>query len=367
MSSIPICRVGFLEPFVDVLVAGGIEVEKLLKGAGLPVFTDEISNGYVPYSCALDFIAEAERLRRLDSLGVRAGQHLLTTPHRLTGLRQCVDISSTLSHALESTDASATGICAQTMVWPDVVGRTVRMCRREPFDISRQGARHAEWLGLMMMVAIVRLFTSKPWCPVEIGTQSADAPGPLAAKLLPGTRFLTGQEHGFVAIPRAMLSLPATPGAAAGRSAHATAESARPQKLDDSDLSSVLRTILGSYLNDGYPRIETMARILCTSVRTLQRRLEDCGTSYSDLVAEVRFDAAMQMLARPSRIKVIDVALALGYEEPTHFARAFRRAAGISPSEYRRQLLVSRSAGEKAPETSSPIGAKWSVPAPHAA
>ncbi|HKQ52115.1 MAG TPA: helix-turn-helix domain-containing protein [Pyrinomonadaceae bacterium] len=34
---------------------------------------------------------------------------------------------------------------------------------------------------------------------------------------------------------------------------------------------------------------------------------------------------------------VADVALEVGYTDPSHFARLFRREIGLSPSEYRRQ------------------------------
>jgi AraC-like DNA-binding protein len=37
--------------------------------------------------------------------------------------------------------------------------------------------------------------------------------------------------------------------------------------------------------------------------------------------------------------KIIDVAMAAGYETPQHFSRAFRQLAGVSPSAYRRSKM----------------------------
>jgi len=34
--------------------------------------------------------------------------------------------------------------------------------------------------------------------------------------------------------------------------------------------------------------------------------------------------------------KIIDAAFAAGYDDPAHFARAFRRIAGVTPREFRR-------------------------------
>ena len=78
------------------------------------------------------------------------------------------------------------------------------------------------------------------------------------------------------------------------------------------------------------------AEIAGTSVRTLQRGLANSDLSYSRLIKEARFEAALQLLGDPD-MKTIDVAYATGYEEPSNFARAFQRLAGVSPQEYRLQ------------------------------
>jgi two-component system response regulator YesN len=44
------------------------------------------------------------------------------------------------------------------------------------------------------------------------------------------------------------------------------------------------------------------------------------------------------MLADPS-FKIVDIAHEVGYENPSHFARSFRRIAGLSPSRYRRTAI----------------------------
>ncbi len=47
-------------------------------------------------------------------------------------------------------------------------------------------------------------------------------------------------------------------------------------------------------------------------------------------------EAALQLLGDPD-MKIIDVAYATGYEDPSNFARAFRRLTGVNPQEYRLQ------------------------------
>lgn len=98
-----------------------------------------------------------------------------------------------------------------------------------------------------------------------------------------------------------------------------------------------LKLLLRNYLEEGHPSVEWAALAAETSVRTLQRRLEQYGQTYSHLVQQVRFECAERLLQDPDT-KIIDVALSVGYGDPSHFARAFRRLSGVSPREFRRLL-----------------------------
>ena len=60
------------------------------------------------------------------------------------------------------------------------------------------------------------------------------------------------------------------------------------------------------------------------------------GVSPSRYHITLRMDEAKRML-RESRKSVVDVALDIGYANPSHFAQLFRRETGLSPSDYRRQ------------------------------
>ena len=104
------------------------------------------------------------------------------------------------------------------------------------------------------------------------------------------------------------------------------------------ELPSYLRALVKPYLTDGPIKIDSVSEITGISTRTLQRNLKENGSSYSQIIQEARFELACSHLNNQN-MKVIDVAIALGYENPQHFSRAFRRFAGITPSEYRTQIL----------------------------
>jgi AraC family transcriptional regulator len=60
------------------------------------------------------------------------------------------------------------------------------------------------------------------------------------------------------------------------------------------------------------------------------------GVTPSRYHIDLRLNEARRLL-RETKMSVIDVALEVGYTDPSHFARLFRRETGLSPSEYRRQ------------------------------
>jgi AraC-like DNA-binding protein len=80
--------------------------------------------------------------------------------------------------------------------------------------------------------------------------------------------------------------------------------------------------------------VHLVADSLRTSTRTLQRRLHGAGLTYARVLQQVRFEVARQMLGDPAQ-KVQDIAHTLGYSDPAHFTRAFKRWTGLSPRAFR--------------------------------
>ena len=72
------------------------------------------------------------------------------------------------------------------------------------------------------------------------------------------------------------------------------------------------------------------------SERTLQRRLAEEGSSYQQLLTDTRRQLAERHLAE-GRLPATEIAILLGYSEPSVFFRAFRQWTGLTPGEYRSQ------------------------------
>lgn len=104
---------------------------------------------------------------------------------------------------------------------------------------------------------------------------------------------------------------------------------------------------VASLVCDGHPSIRAIAPRLGLSVRTLQRRLDERGFSYREVVAGVRRRIACHYLEGDAAPSLAEIAFLLGYSELSAFDRAFRRWTGTSPGAYRRSRGAKSGAGPR--------------------
>ncbi|MNG28149.1 Urease operon transcriptional activator [compost metagenome] len=67
--------------------------------------------------------------------------------------------------------------------------------------------------------------------------------------------------------------------------------------------------------------------------RTLHRRLLDEGTTFKQILEDVRHTLAVEHL-KAGQLSIQEIAYSLGYNDVANFRRAFRRWEGVPPSEY---------------------------------
>ncbi len=107
------------------------------------------------------------------------------------------------------------------------------------------------------------------------------------------------------------------------------------RRLDRHNLATRVRGQIIEQLPEGMPKQERIAHRLNLSLRNLQRKLSDEGTSYKQLLDETRKELAVQYLTASQR-PIIEIGFLLGFADSANFSRAFRRWTGRSPQAYRR-------------------------------
>jgi AraC-like DNA-binding protein len=110
------------------------------------------------------------------------------------------------------------------------------------------------------------------------------------------------------------------------------------EALGSSPASSSFADRIAAHVASSLPGgsdVAEVARAMHMSGRTLQRRLEQEGTTFSEVLDRARLEVARRALAAPSTT-LTDVAFQLGFSDLATFTRAFKRWTGMPPGQWRR-------------------------------
>ena len=106
-------------------------------------------------------------------------------------------------------------------------------------------------------------------------------------------------------------------------------------KLDKDNIVDRVTAVIIDMLPSGGVADEKVAEQLNMSVRSLQRRLKEAGTTFRTVLEAVRKDLASTYVRDPD-IELVEVAFLLGFSDQSAFSRAFKSWTGCSPSEVRK-------------------------------
>jgi len=322
MKNIPVTRASYLMEFTRWLRKIGAPVDSELARARLPVFFEDTPDAYVSLNLVVDFLMRSAMKESIDDLGFGAGWQT-----------RFENFSPAMKNALQA--APTTRVRIENFIrFVHLEDNTVKAAMRREGNAVRVSIageypddldlRITEWQQLKALIEVVRSGESH-WLPTEITFRSCFTPGPAAFAQLGDTRIRTGQPETSILFPLSVLG-------------------ASPVIFDEQTETNqnsivTLRKAIEPYLASGGPPIELAAEIVGSSKRSLQRHLSEQQTSYSELIDHARFDKASHLLADQD-MKIVDVALAVGYQDSSNFSRAFRRISGLGPREFRKQYIT---------------------------
>ncbi|CAM3271652.1 AraC family transcriptional regulator [Pseudomonas floridensis] len=99
-----------------------------------------------------------------------------------------------------------------------------------------------------------------------------------------------------------------------------------------------VRSAIETLLPDGEPSAESIAEALHLSPRSLQRHLADEGCRYDLLLNQCRQNLALLHMNDPHS-SLSEVAYLLGFSDTDSLSRAFKRWTGMTPGQYRNDLM----------------------------
>ncbi|MEE1864835.1 AraC family transcriptional regulator [Pseudomonas auratipiscis] len=324
-------RAASLTNYLEVSRHLGLNPHALLAQVGLSAALLDDPNQRLAVTSVITLLEESARVSGCETFGLRMaelrqlsdfGEISLLLSHQRT-LRDALQVIVQYRHLLN--DALAIHI--------EEAGKTVIIREEVVSDLPHRG-RQATELAIGVMLRLCAALLGAHWRPISANFTHA-APADLAIhRRIFGCKLLFGSEFNGIVCPAADLDT-ANPLAneAMARLAQRYLDTLAGGKLS---LELEMRKTIYLLLPMGRATIEQVAQTQGMNVRTLQRRLEECGVTFSDLINGVRRDLVIRYLENPN-YSLGRIADMLGYSMPSSFTRWFIAQFGMPPATWRSQ------------------------------
>ena len=347
-------RVGGLQVAPRLLRELGVDPRPVLAAAGLNESALDLAENSIPYAAFGRFMHGGATHTGLDHFGLLLGE--------AWGLQALGLLGQLVRHAAKVGDALRYGCVYHHL---NSQGGVVFLRRQDAVAELGYAIYHRGGVGtrqiydgvLATLVNFMRELCGPAWVPSEVllaHAPPADA-SPYRRLFRCPVRF--NAELNTLRFPSDWLDRP-VPGADAAllRSLEAQANA-----MAQPDLIEKLRRSLRVQLLNRVASGDAVAEMLAMHRRTLNRRLEALGTTFREVLEDVRFEAACQLLAL-TELPLDDIADALGYAGISPFTRAFRRRAGAAPGQWRREANDRAAKGLGMPDRPTPSPASAQAP-----
>jgi len=328
-----------LAVLVGVTQELGLDPAAVLDGTGLS--PDAVADPFTLTSSQQFLSAARNAVGRYDGtdLGVRVGRRLHASSYGMYGYAMLC--SESLAHAFDSAvkyHQLANGMLA--IRWVEQ-GDTASWLFPDPHEAALSGPDLPLYRFLIDMQFALHVTIIKDvmgaWC-VPARAQFAQPRPAHAAQLADALEcpIAFDQPQHVLSYPAAWLTRApqlANPITAAQVSSHCA------RLLDElRSQAGVTRRVYQELTRKPgqFPDIDAIADTLCMTSRTLRRKLDAEGTSYSELLTSVRKALAIDYLSTTT-LSTEDIALTLGFSDAVGFRHAFKRWTGTTPSDVRRK------------------------------
>lgn len=324
----------YVDLLCRLLEQRGIAREQLLAGTGITAAMLAVPGARLPSTAFQRIVQRALELTGDPSLGFQLGLSMNIKTHGFLGYAALS--SDTLAEAIDLATryfrTRTTGIDLQFFVEGDTA--VLQLDERQPLGEQLPFAIEA----LLGMFHTARLQLVNDELPQDGEARVTYPEQPYHRLLAPliGNRIRFSCSANQIRFPASELKKKINfSDPQLVRMAAAQCEEELKKLRDEAGLLGEVRRRVRRALAED-PSLERIAGELHMAPRTLRRRLAELGTSYHDIVEQLRRGLAVEFLQGSDR-SVDRIAEALGYSDPSNFGRAFRRWTGMSPTAWRAQ------------------------------
>ncbi|WP_051277798.1 AraC-like transcriptional regulator QhpR [Solimonas flava] len=326
-------RAGALTGIRAALAPRGLQPEPLCERRGVDPALLDNADARLPVGRYVDLLEDAARVSGNAALGLRLGytQPLSSIGPGAVRMGRARSFGEAVRILIADLPLHQDGVRIDL----EVDGRWASLSYSIRHLHGIEYAQDAELSIGKMLSAARRLGPSADWAPAQVHFEHPAPADPSAQRRLFGAPVHFSQPRNALIFDRALLDAPMR--GAEGLGAGEAAGAVLPCTESAPDLVAALKGRILRALPQGGVTIEAIAEQLALSERTLQRRLQEAGLNFQQLVEQLRYETACRYLQQ-GHLPLTEIGYLLGYSEPSAFSRAFRRWSGASPLAYRRQL-----------------------------
>lgn len=317
---------------VDFAIARGFDGEALCKSVGISAASLRDKEARFPYS-----LAEALGERAAEMIGdANIGLHLARDVARV----EIYDVGLLMMMASVSIRAALDRMVRHQRYWGDgqrcsLHGAKAGVIVRYTFP-SERTSRHNDECAMAEITIGLRSLLGKPISPRIVRFRHAAPADRREHDALFACPLVFFSPHTELELDDEVLDAPL----AHANEAYCTIFEEQVERTLASlppheGARDAVRTIAKAALAAGTCSISQTAKALRMSVRTMQRRLREEGTTFEKLIDGLRKEMAHAYLDQ--NIGIQEIAILLGYADVTAFHHAFKRWTGTSPNEFRRR------------------------------
>jgi len=336
-------------PFIDYMISTGMPAAKYLEQANLPLSLLEHRSGMIMEKHLWQLLDNVSEQESLHDFGLCVGNKV-NIEVLLKGIMPRLMAQPTLLGMLQAFSQLVNEESSDATFWltPSDNPDKYWFCRGGVPGIQT-GERDAELYTLVLMIKLVRLLTGPDWVPDCIHLKTSDSRGLQSHEYFHSNLVKLNEKATAIEVPAHQLNklFFDTLSTASIRNEQKTQVKYNP--IFNERFSVSLSEVLSLYFASDNLDLKHAADMLGISARTLQRQLSKESTNYAKIVDLIRFNSAIPLL-KDKKNKLVDIAYDLGYSDPAHFSRAFKRWSGVSPREFRCSLQA-----QNTPELVNPI------------
>ncbi len=327
-------RVNPLIEIPRILRERGIDPVEALRSAGLDMALFDDPENMVSFAAIGRLMKLCVARTQCPHFGLLIGRRSGLSTLGIIGhlSQQMPDVGSALRSLILHLQIHDRGAAPNLSVEPDVAVLSYLIYQR-----GVEGTSQIYDCAIAIIFNILRDLCGPTWRPTEVSfshRQPSDTK-PYRQFFQAPLRF--DREQTALVFPAKWLDC-AVAGADPVRREQLEQQIAALENLDSRDLVSQLRSVLRTLLITHRSSLEQVAQLFSMHRRTLNRRLKAQNYTFHELVNEVRYEIARQLL-EDTQMPMSQIAVTLDYSDASAFTRAFRRWSGTTPAAWRARTL----------------------------